>query len=155
MKFLYLSVLLLSSLCACSKQEPIVGKLDPQGAKLGIMITDWPKAVATNAEFPVEALLRNMGEQTLPAAVGEIGSPHQVYLSYHWLAMDGKPVIWDGTRASIGAALKKSEDRAAKLVVTAPPTPDNYILELDVVQEGDFWFGGIGSQTSRVVITVQ
>lgn len=155
MKFIQISVLLLLSLCACSKQGPVVKKLDPRGAKVGIMVIDSPKTVGASGEFSVRALVRNVGEQTLPALGGSVDDALQVNMTYHWLSMDGKPVIWDGLRTPIGTALGKSDSREVKLTVRAPPTPGDYVLEVDVVQEKEFWFGGVGSQTARMIINVQ
>jgi hypothetical protein len=155
MKYLQMSALLLLSLCACSKQGPVVKKLDPQVAKVGIMAIDWPKTVSASGEFPVTTLVRNVGAQTLPALGGALDDALQVNMAYHWLSMDGKPVIWDGLRTPIGAALGTSDSREVKLAVRAPPTPGDYVLEVDMVQEKEFWFGGVGSQTARMTINVQ
>lgn len=69
--------------------------------------------------------------------------------------MDGKPLVLECLRTPLGAALRKSDSREVKLVVRVPPTPDRYVLEVDVVQEKEFWFGGVGSQTARMIINVQ
>jgi hypothetical protein len=155
MKITQIGVLLLLSLCACSKQDPVVKKLDSRGAKVGIMVIESPKAVGASGEFTVRTLVRNVGEQTLPALGGAVDDALQVNMAYHWLSMDGKPVIWDGLRTPIGAALRKSDSREVKLTVRAPPTPGDYVLEVDVVQEKEFWFGGVGSQTARMNVNVR
>lgn len=155
MKKFQIAALILFSLCGCAEQESANKKLDEKDVKVGVMVTDSPKTVGSNTEFTVTVLVRNLGEQTLPAANGGVDAALQVNVTYHWLSLDGKPLIWDGLRTPLGRGLKKSDDREVKLTVRAPPTPDNYVLEVDLVQEEVFWFGGVGSQTARMIISVQ
>jgi hypothetical protein len=77
------------TLCAYSKQGPVVKKLDPLVAKIGSMAIDWPKTVGSSVEFPVTTLVRNVGEQTLPVSGGAVDDALQVNMAYHWLSMDG------------------------------------------------------------------
>ena len=69
--------------------------------------------------------------------------------------MDEKVVVWDGLVTPLKHDLKKDEEQNIDIVVKTPSVPGNYILEIDLLQNSAFWFGGAGSQTARIVINVK
>lgn len=82
------------------------------------------------------------------------GSPHQVSLGNHWLDPSGKTVINDDGRSALLRDLKPGESVELPLTVNAP-APGNYILEIDLLQEGVTWFGLAGSQTVKIPVDVR
>jgi 4-amino-4-deoxy-L-arabinose transferase-like glycosyltransferase len=82
------------------------------------------------------------------------GSPHQVSLGNHWLDPSGKTVINDDGRSALLRDLKSGESVELPLTVNAP-APGNYILEVDLLQEGVTWFGLAGSQTVKIPVEVR
>jgi hypothetical protein len=74
-------------------------------------------------------------------------------LSYHWLDALGNPIVWDGLRTPVTA--EPGESAAVEIAVRAPIPPGHYRLSIDVVDEGRFWFGELGSPTLDVDVDVQ
>jgi hypothetical protein len=83
------------------------------------------------------------------------GDPYQVALGNHWVAPAGKVVINDDGRAALFRDLKPGEQTELKLIVNAPKIPGDYILELDMLQEGVSWFGLLGSPTLQLPVRVE
>jgi hypothetical protein len=50
--------------------------------------------------------------------------------------------------------LRPGEEVEVPLAISAPTTPGNYILEVDLVQEQVSWFHDKGSPTARTNVTV-
>ena len=84
-----------------------------------------------------------------------------IFLSYRWLDADGNPVPAEGLRGAEGLRSRFPEPVTpealveVKLLVEAPPTPGDYILELDPVFEHVAWFSERnGGTTLRYTVTV-
>lgn len=80
---------------------------------------------------------------------------YQIVLGNHWLDPAGKVIINDDGRAALFQDLKPGEETELRLVVNAPKTAGNYILEIDMLQESVSWFGLLGSPTLRVPVRVE
>ena len=71
-----------------------------------------------------------------------------------WLKADGSLLTNMDGRYGITKDLKPGEEDEVPLTVTAPATPGDYTLEVDVVQEAVAWFSDKGSPTAKIKITV-
>jgi hypothetical protein len=71
-----------------------------------------------------------------------------------WLDKDGKPTSEEEGHNGISKDLKPGEEIEMPLQITAPKQPGDYILNLDMVQEGVTWFGEKGSTTTKAKVTV-
>ena len=71
-----------------------------------------------------------------------------------WLKADGSLLTNMDGRYGITKDLKPGEEDEVPLTITAPTTPGDYILEVDVVQEAVTWFSDKGSPTAKTKITV-
>ena len=83
------------------------------------------------------------------------GDRHQVCLGNHWLDPGGQIIVNDDGRSALLRDLKPGEQTELELFVNAPKIPGNYILELDMLQEGVSWFGLHGSPTLRLPVRVE
>ena len=83
------------------------------------------------------------------------GGPFQVSLGNHWLDPSGKTLINDDGRSALLRDLKPGDTTELFLAVNSPPRPGNYILEIDMLQEGVSWFGLVGSPTVRLPVEVR
>jgi len=153
-KSILLFVSIISLLNGCSQQTAATQKLDEKSVKVGIMALNWPKTVTANTDFTVNAIITNAGDVTIPA-LGKNGDLLKVGVTYHWRTMDDKVVILDGVVTSLKSDLKKDEEQKVDIATKSPPNPGKYILEIDLVQNSAFWFGGAGSQTARIIIDVK
>lgn len=149
---LFVSIVLL--LNGCGQKTAATQKLDETSVKVGVMGLNWPKTVAANTDFTVNAKIINAGDVTIPA-LGKDGDLLKVGITYHWKTMDEKVVVWDGVVTSLKSDLKKDEEQKVDIATKSPPGPGKYILEIDLVQNSAFWFGGAGSQTARMIIDVK
>lgn len=142
------------SLSACTEKTP-AQRLDERGVKVGIMALQWPGVVTANSGFATTVVVRNIGAQTIPSLSARSDGSLRVHASYHWRSGDQKVVVWDGVLTPLDADLRVGAEQALNLSVRAPATPGKYILEIDLLQTGAFWFGGVGSQTASMVIEVK
>jgi 4-amino-4-deoxy-L-arabinose transferase-like glycosyltransferase len=83
------------------------------------------------------------------------GGRYQVSLGNRWLDRGGNVVINDDGRAALLNDLRPGEQVELNLVVNASTTPGDYLLELDMLQEGVAWFGLKGSATLRLLVRVE
>ena len=67
---------------------------------------------------------------------------------------DKGTIISDAGRATFDYDLEPRDVGDTDLRVTTPPAPGNYILEIDVVEEPDKWFGANGSKPLLLPIKV-
>ncbi len=73
-----------------------------------------------------------------------------------WLEATGNKIVnsLDG-RTTIPRDLYPGEETTLPLQITAPATPGEYVLEIDVVQEGVGWFKDRGSTPLRIRVQVE
>ena len=71
-----------------------------------------------------------------------------------WLDKDGKLTTEMEGHNGIPKDLKPGEETDMTLLITAPKTPGEWIMSLDMVQEGVAWFEEKGSPTTRIKVTV-
>lgn len=71
-----------------------------------------------------------------------------------WLKADGSKLTDMDGRYGVSKDLKPGEEEEVPLSITAPKDPGEYILEVDVVQEGVTWFSDKGSPTAKTKVAV-
>jgi hypothetical protein len=71
-----------------------------------------------------------------------------------WLDKDGKLSNETEGHSGIPRDLKPGEEIDMSLQITAPKTPGDWTLNLDMVQEGVSWFGDKGSPTTKIKVAV-
>lgn len=82
-------------------------------------------------------------------------SPLQIAAGNHWLKTNGDIVINDDGRGTLPWNLLSRSGRATRLSVNAPTKAGDYLLEIDMLQEGVTWFAARGSRTLRIPVTVK
>lgn len=150
-----LLVCAVAALAGCTSRTEAVDKLDQSRVRAGISATAYPNAVVADTDFIVSTSVTNAGQVTLPALGKNHGDLYRVGVSYHWRQLDEKVAVWDGVFNPLKADLKKGAVQQIDLAVKAPVAPGKYVLELDLLQNGAFWFAGAGSQTARITIDVK
>jgi SpoIID/LytB domain protein len=83
---------------------------------------------------------------TLPVTVSNLGTdtwtaagPNPVDLSYHWMDLSGKAVVWDGARTKLTADVPPTGTQQLTASITAPASAGPYTLQLALVKEGIAW----------------
>ena len=127
--------------------------LPDQDFRAGLNIISAPPLVKTGEQFQIHVSVKNQGNTVWPAQE-RTASPLQVSLGNHWLDNRGQSIVNDDGRTPLLADLKPGDALEMVLIVNAPKFPGNYLLEVDMVQEGVSWFGLKGSPTMRQLVKV-
>lgn len=107
---------------------------------------------APGARVRLPVRVRNLSKVPWPA-LGDAAGGHSVRLGNHWRHRLGWMVRRDDVRAALVEDLAPGEEVVLDLVFEAP-VRGVHIMELDMVQEGNIWFGTAGSPTARIRVTV-
>lgn len=96
-------------------------------------------------------VIRNNGEAPLKSL-----QPNPIHISYHWKNCNGDCFEYDGLRTPFQTPLMPDESRMIDIEVIAPEIPNNYVLEISLVQEYCFWFEEIlGNLPETVNVAVK
>jgi hypothetical protein len=82
-------------------------------------------------------------------------SPLQIAAANHWLTTNGEMVINDDGRGTLPWNLYPGQDVQLAFSVNAPTKAGDYLLEIDMLQEGVTWFAERGSRTLRIPVKVK
>ena len=130
-------------------------RLSAVGARLSSR--ELPASIAAGRSWSFEVIVRNVGGETWPA-VGDAGRLYRVTLYARWLRPDGSPVReghWlKESAAPIPYDMEPGDTAGIRMDVSAPSEPGEYVLELDVIQEGAERAGARGSRTLRARVEV-
>lgn len=115
---------------------------------------DVNKIVLTGAEITsVPVHIENLGTETLESSA----SANAVFLSFHILTHEGNDMRYDNDRYAIPEPIRKNQQRTVATVLDNTKLglkPGNYIIEFDLVKEGEFWFSEKESKTLKIPMTV-
>jgi hypothetical protein len=99
--------------------------------------------------------VQNLGEDFWPSKAGD-RSMYHVAAADVWLQPDGETLVNNmDARSSLPRDLWPGEGAEVKLTINAPTKPGEYVLEIDLVQEGVAFFKDKGSQTWRTTVKVE
>jgi SAM-dependent methyltransferase len=94
--------------------------------------------------------LTNIGTATWNPGSG----PGAVLLGAHLADPDGRVLDRGRARAPLPHAVSPGQEAVVTLAFPAPTEAGVFLLELDLVREGEHWFGDDGSPTARVVLRI-
>jgi acyl carrier protein len=77
-----------------------------------------------------------------------------IALGNHWLSPQGELLIWSDGRAKLTKPLRPGANQNIQLEVRAPNEPGEYLLEVDLVEEGVTWFKEQGMSAAVLPVTV-
>ena len=134
------------------------GPLPVNGFKAQITLSDPPAKLRAGQKEVITMKVKNTSDVVWWQRGGEINDrpDNKFYIAVgnRWLDKDGKPASETEGHSGISKDLKPGEEAEMTLQITAPKQPGDYILGLDMVQEGVTWFGDKGSPTTKVKVTV-
>ncbi len=113
-----------------------------------------PARVAAKSRVDIRVAVRNGGGAVWLARERGL-SPLQLSAANHWLDSSGNPVTNDDGRGALAHDLRPGEEAEITFAVNAPRRPGDYLLEIDMLQEGVSWFALKGSKTLRVPVKVE
>ncbi len=123
--------------------------------RANIFAAQQPSVMKAGATQVLHLKVRNVGNDVWKARTSE-GWMNIVTLGDRWLTADANGVENEmDSRAVLPYDLKPREEAEITLTITAPQTPGEYVLELDMVHEGVTWFYQQGSPTLRWHVKVE
>jgi hypothetical protein len=149
--------------------NPAVASLPPEALRASLTCTDRPASLVAGRRQSLNVIVRNVGGATWPAA-GDATGRYAVRLRARWLKADGSlykvddgPPFKDDdgshfkddtNAARIPFDMEPGDTAGLTLTVAAPDESGDYILELNMLQEGSTWFGARGSKTLRASVRI-
>jgi 4-amino-4-deoxy-L-arabinose transferase-like glycosyltransferase len=131
----------------------VLTPLAATGFRAEIHVADYPRELHTRQTVRLKFVVKNTSTATWLSRE-RVAQPYQINLGNHWLDKSGNMVTNDDGRATLMQDLSPGEQVELELMLTAPKNPGEYILEVDMLQEGVSWFGLRGSPTLRLPLTV-
>ena len=113
-------------------------------------------AVALPAEldrsdlYRVPVTLRNDGSQTWQSQ-GQL----PVRLSYRWWTESGALLLENSLRTDLPHRVEPGHEVRLRAHLHGPRVPGRYVLEWDMVREGDAWFGDMGATMLRQEVLIR
>jgi hypothetical protein len=83
------------------------------------------------------------------------GQSFQLEVGDHWLDLSGNMVVHDDGRGALPRDLQPGEMTMVTFKINVPARSGDYLLEIDMLQEGVSWFGLRGSRTLRLPAKVE
>ena len=113
-----------------------------------------PQVLAAGESLDLRVKVKNVSGAIWPA-MGDSSGKYQIRLGNHWADSNGRTVILNDGRTALPYDLRPGREVELLLRITAPQTPGEYTLELDLVQERVTWFADEESPAARVKIAVR
>jgi hypothetical protein len=113
-----------------------------------------PQVLAPGESLDLRVKVKNVSGAIWPS-VGDSSGKYQIRLGNHWVDSNGHTVILDDGRTALPYDLRPGREVELLLRITAPQTPGEYTLELDMVQERVTWFADEESPAARMKIAVR
>lgn len=143
-----------------------LSKYDEKVKKFGINLVSTKKTSKYRARFLKVSIPEMVqGKKYLiPVSVKNVGdadwkndkeSINAVNLSYVWKDDSGKIVLKNEERTSLPESVKVGGKIESNLKLITPQKAGKFVLQIDLVKEGEFWFSEIGSQPYRATVVVK
>lgn len=132
--------------------------LPDRGFKAQVTVPDPPVKLRPGQKETITVRVKNLSDVIWWQRGGEPNdrADNKFYMAVgnHWLDKDGKRTTEMEGHCGAGKDLRPGEETETTLLITAPKQPGEYILEVDMLQEGVCWFGDKGSTTSKTKVMV-
>ena len=114
-----------------------------------------PTTLKAGESVVLQVKVKNISGVIWPTS-GQSDGTYLLRLGNHWLDRNGGLIMLDDGRTFLPYDLRPGREVELPLTITAPKTPGDYILELDMVQERVSWFADEEeSRTARLKIVVR
>jgi 4-amino-4-deoxy-L-arabinose transferase-like glycosyltransferase len=141
------------TVCAIEGPPHTPAPLSEGGFRAELRALDVPEHMPAKAHVKIRIAVRNTGDSVWLARERGL-SPFQLSAGNHWLDADGRTVTHDDGRGALPRDLAPGDEAEITFTVNAPHRPGDYLLEIDMLQEGVSWFALKGSKTLRVPVRV-
>lgn len=131
-----------------SKQIPQVG-LPDAAYRAEIEYLERKYELPAGEDVALRVLVKNISPVPWQCASGQ-----PITLGNHWLMADHAMLRMDDGRVLVPDSLAPGGQAELSLIVRTPPAPGDYVLELDLVQEGVAWFKDKRSSTLQLAFRI-
>ena len=114
------------------------------------LTAEMPRVLAAGERIVADVLAFNSGE----LAWYPSSDAWAINVAYHLRAPSRETRVWDGERTRIGQITMPGQSTRILASFIAPKDPGEYLVEWDMVSEGDCWFAECGSLRAEVFVTV-
>ncbi len=76
-------------------------------------------------------------------------------ISYHLFDVNGKEILHDGERTALELPIAPGKDKEQDVRVYAPKEAGAYVVQVDLVKEGQYWFADKGMAQVRLPVEVK
>jgi hypothetical protein len=104
---------------------------------------------------PIKVKVKNASDTLWIVYGSGEGNKYRVAVGNSWLDNKGQLLTNMDGRYGLPSNLGPGRDVEVPLAITAPDKPGDYVLQLDMVQEGVTWFHEKGSPVLKVNVKVQ
>lgn len=111
---------------------------------------DAPAQMQVKQLEQVTLRVRNTGSQCW-----EAGPWLPVRVSYRWWTEGGALLVSESLRTNVPYRVEPGNEATIDVRIATPPSPGRYVLEWDMLREGDAWFSERGGQTFRQTVVVE
>lgn len=134
--------------------ERVLKPLPGDGFKAEITVANPPTQLKVRQREELAVKVKNASGAEWPMRGREGDGMFQVNLGDGWRTTDGKEVKVD-QRAFLPRTLKPGEQVEIPFVIVAPDKAGDFVVEIDMVQEGIAWFVSKGSVPAKLKIKVE
>jgi len=113
-------------------------ELGPEAYRTRLVLSDDDLMMTAGQTRTLDVEVHNAGNEIWPG--GPDRRP-QIRVGYRWRDQQGAIGVPDGSHTPIPSELRPGRSTLVPALITAPPIPGPYVLELDLVDEGVRWFG--------------
>ncbi len=78
-----------------------------------------------------------------------------ISIGNRWLSLEGEKLVWSDGRTPLKETIRAGSKGAVTIKVKAPPGSGPYLLEVDLFEEGERWFGEKSSSPLRIPVFVE
>jgi len=128
--------------------------LPPSAFRAEIAVADPPRGGPAGEPLTLKVEVKNRSSNLWPSRATP-APLHQINLGNRWLDTAGNVVAVDDGRSPLPHDLAPGESAALFLRIVPPRPPGDYVLELDLAQEGVAWFRQYDSPTLRLAFDSQ
>ena len=143
-----------SSTVTQTSDEQVLKPLPDNGFTAEITVVNPPTRLKMKQREELEVRVKNASGAEWPMRGRAGDGMFQVNLGDRWRTTDGKEVKVD-ERAFLPRAVKAGEQVEIPFVIIAPDKAGDFVVEIDMVQEGIAWFVNRGSVPAKLKIKVE
>lgn len=131
----------------------VLTRLPDDAMRAELNVSDLPTQLRAGQQVTIQVAVKNVSS-SLWVAPERSGGDFRLAVGNHWLDQNGDSVVSDDGRGTLPNDVSPGGTTTVPLTINAPRRPGEYLLEVDMVQEGASWFALKGSRTWRGKVTV-